>query len=80
MGRLDHLVEQFSNEQFQQGVQSDLDMITLETMRQNAQRDGRLGGGGRRGHATTGWKNRGIFFWIMLIIGIYWFFLRPLGL
>jgi hypothetical protein len=33
-----------------------------------------------RGYATSGWRNRGAFFWIMLIIMVYWFFLRPLGL
>ncbi len=32
------------------------------------------------GHATSGWKNRGLFFWIVLIIATYWFILRPLGL
>ena len=31
-------------------------------------------------HATSGWRNRGAFFWIVLIISIYWFILRPLGL
>lgn len=30
--------------------------------------------------ATSGWRNRGPFFWIMLAIGVYWFFLQPLGL
>ncbi len=33
-----------------------------------------------RDYATSGWRNRGAFFWIMLIIGVYWFILRPLGL
>ena len=32
------------------------------------------------GYATSGWRNRGAFFWIMLVIGVYWFILRPLGL
>jgi hypothetical protein len=32
------------------------------------------------GYAATGWCNRGLFFWIILAIGVYWFFLRPLGL
>ena len=84
MGRLD-----FRDENFQQGVQSDLDMIALETIRRNSRDEGRRlrrhlssGYGGSRGggHATSGWRNRGLFFWIMLIIMIYWFILKPLGL
>lgn len=40
-----------------------------------------LTGGTRRssGHATSGLRNRGLFFWIMLAIMVYWFILKPLG-
>ena len=74
MGRLDYLEHQFDHE-FQQTVQSDLDMLLLETMYRNTRGEG--SGGERRGNATSGWRNRGLFFWIMLILGILWFVLRP---
>jgi hypothetical protein len=76
----DYLSTDQSNDQFQQGVQSDLDMLLLEKMYQDTRREGKWGGGGRRVHATSGWRNRGFLFWLVLILGIYWFFLRPLGL
>jgi hypothetical protein len=37
-------------------------------------------GSGRRTYATSGWENRGFMFWFLLVIFVYWFFLRPLGL
>ena len=37
------------------------------------------GRGGGSGHATSGWRNRGWFFWGSLIIMTYWFILKPLG-
>jgi hypothetical protein len=67
------------DDRFQQGVQSDLDMLVLETMYRNTGGQRRLGGGQRK-RATSGWKNRGIFFWIILALCTYWFFLPPLGL
>ena len=61
-------------------IQSDLDMLLLENMYQNAKREGRLVGG-RQCLATSGWRNCGIVFWIVLaLLVVYWFFLRPLGL
>lgn len=78
MGRLDYLLRDQRNDQFQQGVQSDLDMLLLETMYQNTR--GRGQRRGRSGRATSGWRNRGVFFWVVLILAIYWFILRPLGL
>ena len=80
VGRLDYLLDEQRDEQFRQGVQSDLDMLVLETMHANARRERRLRGGGRRRHATSGWRNRGFMFWFVLAILVYWFFLRPLGL
>ena len=64
------------DDKFQQNIQSDLDMLVLEKMYENAQREN--SGGGYRGHEPSGWKNRGPVFWIVLILAIYWFFLRPL--
>ena len=80
VGRLDYLLDEQRDEQFRDGVQSDLDMLVLETMRANARRERRLRGGKRRGHATSGWRNRGFMFWFVLAILVYWFILRPLGL
>jgi hypothetical protein len=79
MGRLDYLSGQFEDRQFQQTVESDLDMLVIEQMYANT-RGQRRPGGASRDRATSGWRNRGLFFWIMLIIMIYWFILRPLGL
>ena len=31
------------------------------------------------GHAEYGVRNRGWFFWVMLIVMTYWFILKPLG-
>jgi hypothetical protein len=91
MGRLDYLLrDQFDDD----AVQADLDMQTLTQMQMaddiHAMRTGAADrpsltrgtprSSGSEGHATTGWRNRGAFFWIMLIIMIYWFLLRPLGL
>ena len=84
MGRMDDLFDRDS-------VQSDLDMQTLNqwkmaddlhAMRTRRTRRPSLArrmsrGGGR---ATSGWKNRGWFFWVMLIVMAYWFFFKPLGL
>jgi len=63
-------------------------MITLETIRRNMRDEGtrtwrpvvtrRMPRGS--GHATSGWRNRGWFFWVMLIVMTYWFILKPLGL
>ena len=30
-------------------------------------------------HRTSGWKGRGLFFWVVLILMIYWFILKPMG-
>jgi hypothetical protein len=90
MGRLDYM----SSDQFDDAVQADLDMQTLTQMQMaddiHAMRTGTDGGppvtrgmprgSGSQGHATSGWRNRGAFFWITLIIMIYWCILRPLGL
>ena len=80
MGHPDYMSSDPGDDQFQQNVQSDLDMLLLEKMYENARREGRLAGSERQPHATSGWRNRGFLFWLVLIIGIYWFFLRPLGL
>jgi hypothetical protein len=72
-------------------AQSDLDMQILTQMQMaddlHAMRTGRPSltdemtrGSGPGGHATSGWRNRGFLFWFMLVIMIYWFILRPLGL
>ncbi len=83
MGRMDYLFDRDS-------VQTDLDMQTLTQWQMaddiRAMRNGRSGvplltrGMRSGGHATSGWKNRGIFFWIVLVFCTYWFLLRPLGL
>ena len=74
-----HGFDHWRNEQFQQDVRSDLDMLLLEKMYENTRHDGRSG----RGYSepdTSGWKNRGLLFWMVLVISVYWFILRPLGL
>jgi hypothetical protein len=76
VGKFDYLEHQF-DDQFQQTVQSDLDMLLLEKMYETSRGKGPRGG--CRGHATSGWRNRGLFFWIILALGILWFLLRPLG-
>ena len=53
-------------------------ILLLEKMYENT--SARRLGRGRRDHATSGWRDRGLFFWIVLILSIYWFILRPLGL
>lgn len=74
MGRLEEL---------SRNVQVDLDMQTLTQMQMaddiHAMRYGEKVVGGRGRHASYGWRNRGILFWIMLAFMIYWFFLRHLG-
>jgi hypothetical protein len=80
VGHLDYLFRDQHDDQFQQGIQTDLDMLLLEKMHENARREGRLRGGKSQGHATSGWKNRGFMFWVVLVFMVYWFILRPLGL
>ena len=75
MGKFDYLEHQFDDE-FQQTVQSDLDMLLLEKLYEN---NGGLRGGPQN-HTAYGWRKRGMFFWVVLLLGLYWFILRPLGL
>ena len=82
MGRMDYLTDQCDNQQSLQqqslqNIESDLDMLVLESMYRNT--GGRRRSRGVRRHATSGCRNRGIMFWIILAISIYWYFLRPLG-
>ena len=84
MGRMDYLYRDDRN--------SNTEIMQLiETMRMadelHAIRTGRSGrpsltrGMPRSsGHANSGWRNRGLFFWVMLIIMSYLFILKPLGL
>ena len=61
----------------QQGVQSDLDTAAREDVENRTPEGWDVDAETMQRRAG---ENRGLFFWIVQILSIYWFILRPLGL